>query len=175
MPYTPAHNLPDPDFDPESSRPGRELAIEAEAGGLVIAVSQLMVLLDTTIVTMALPRIGSAFGFSATGLLWVVNLYGLIFGGLLLLGGRAGDILGRRRVLTAGLVLFSAASLLGGLAPDKGWLLAARAVQGAGAARRRLPKSHRIDRTAIPFETVVEIILTGVRTIGRVFTSIRTS
>jgi MFS family permease len=101
---------------------------------LVIAVSQLMVLMDTTIVTMALPRIQSALGFSTTGLLWVVNLYGLIFGGLLLLGGRAGDILGRRRVLTAGLALFSAASLLGGVAQDKAWLLAARAAQGAGAA-----------------------------------------
>ena len=74
---------------------------------LVIAVSQLIVLMDTTIVTMALPRIQSALGFSATGLLWVVNLYGLIFGGLLLSGGRVGDILGRRRVLTVGLVLFS--------------------------------------------------------------------
>jgi EmrB/QacA subfamily drug resistance transporter len=101
---------------------------------LVIAGCQLMVLMDTTIVTMALPRIQSALGFSATGLLWVVNLYGLIFGGLLLLGGRVGDILGRRRVLIVGLVLFSAASLLGGVAQDKGWLLAARAAQGAGAA-----------------------------------------
>jgi MFS family permease len=101
---------------------------------LVIAVSQLMVLLDTTIVTMALPRIQSALGFSTTGLLWVVNLYGLIFGGLLLSGGRVGDILGRRRVLIFGLVLFSAASLLGGVAQDKAWLLAARAAQGVGAA-----------------------------------------
>ena len=101
---------------------------------VVIAVSQLIVLMGTTIVTMSLPRIQSALGFSATGLLWVVNLYGLIFGGLLLSGGRVGDILGRRRVLTAGLVLFSAASLLGGLAQDKAWLLAARAAQGAGAA-----------------------------------------
>src|SRR5580704_2905 len=101
---------------------------------LVIAGCQLMVLMDTTIVTMALPRIQSALGFSTTGLLWVVNLYGLIFGGLLLSGGRIGDILGRRRVLTGGLVLFSAASLLGGLAQDKVWLLAARAAQGVGAA-----------------------------------------
>jgi EmrB/QacA subfamily drug resistance transporter len=101
---------------------------------LVIAVCQLIVLMDTTIVTMSLPRIQSALGFSATGLLWVVNLYGLIFGGLLLLGGRAGDILGRRRVLIFGLVLFSAASLLGGVAQDKVSLLAARAAQGAGAA-----------------------------------------
>jgi len=101
---------------------------------LVIAVSQLMVLLNTTIATMALPRIQSALGFSTTGLLWVVNLYGLIFGGLLLLGGRVGDILGRRRVLIVGLALFSAASLLGGLAQDKASLLAARASQGIGAA-----------------------------------------
>jgi MFS family permease len=101
---------------------------------LVIAVCQLMVLMDTTIVTMAVPRIQPALGFSTTGLLWVVNLYGLIFGGLLPLGGRAGDILGRRRVLIVGLALFSAASLPGGVAQDKGWLLAARAAQGAGAA-----------------------------------------
>jgi MFS family permease len=100
----------------------------------VIAVSQLVVLMGTTMVTMSLPRIQSALGFSATGLLWVVNLYGLIFGGLLLSGGRIGDILGRRRVLTAGLVLFSAASVAGGFAQDKAWLLAARAAQGAGAA-----------------------------------------
>jgi MFS family permease len=123
---------------------GRVTALYRQAGNagqhrlglalLVIAVSQLIVLMGTTIVTMSLPRIQSALGFSATGLLWVVNLYGLIFGGLLLSGGRVGDILGRRRVLTAGLVLFSAASLLGGLAPDKAWLLAARAAQGVGAA-----------------------------------------
>jgi MFS family permease len=100
----------------------------------VIAVSQLIVLMGTTMVTMSLSRIQSALGFSTTGLLWVVNLYGLIFGGLLLSGGRIGDILGRRRVLTGGLVLFSAASLLGGLAQDKVWLLAARAAQGVGAA-----------------------------------------
>ena len=101
---------------------------------VVIAVSQLIVLMETTIVTMALPRIQLALGFSAGGLLWVVNLYGMIFGGLLLLGGRVGDILGRRRVLTVGLVVFSAASLAGGVAQDKALLLAARAAQGAGAA-----------------------------------------
>jgi EmrB/QacA subfamily drug resistance transporter len=123
---------------------GRVIALYRRAGNagqsrlglalLVIAVSQLVVLLDTTIVTMALPRIQSALGFSTTGLLWVVNLYGLIFGGLLLAGGRAGDILGHRRVLVVGLVLFSAASLLGGVAQDKMWLLSARAFQGVGAA-----------------------------------------
>src|SRR6185312_5954441 len=75
-----------------------------------------------------------ALGFSGSGLEWVVNAYALTFGGLLLLGGRAGDVLGRRRMFTAGLLLFSAASLAGGLATSQAWLLAARAVQGAGGA-----------------------------------------
>jgi EmrB/QacA subfamily drug resistance transporter len=100
----------------------------------VIATAQLMVVLDATIVNVALPHIQNALGFSGTGLEWVVNGYTLAFGGLLLLGGRAGDILGRRRVFIAGMILFSAASLLGGFATTQAWLLAARAVQGAGAA-----------------------------------------
>jgi EmrB/QacA subfamily drug resistance transporter len=100
----------------------------------VIASAQLMVVLDATIVNVALPHVQDALGFSGTGLEWVVNAYTLTFGGLLLLGGRAGDILGRRRVFIAGMILFSAASLLGGLATTQTWLLAARAVQGAGAA-----------------------------------------
>src|SRR3984885_6878761 len=100
----------------------------------VIATAQLMVVLDATIVNVALPHIQGALGFSGTGLEWVVNGYTLAFGGLLLLGGRAGDILGRRRVFIAGMILFSLASLLGGLATTQAWLLAARAVQGAGAA-----------------------------------------
>ncbi len=101
---------------------------------LVIATAQLMVVLDATIVNVALPHIQRALGFSGTGLEWVVNAYTLTFGGLLLLGGRAGDILGRRRMFVAGLLLFSAASLLGGFATSEAWLLAARAAQGAGAA-----------------------------------------
>src|SRR6266702_4596405 len=101
---------------------------------LVIATAQLMVLLDATIVNVALPHIQRALGFSGSGLEWVVNAYALAFGGLLLLGGRAGDVLGRRRVFIAGLLLFSAASLAGGFATSQAWLLAARAVQGAGAA-----------------------------------------
>jgi len=100
----------------------------------VIATAQLMVVLDATIVNVALPHIQHALGFSGTGLEWVVNAYALSFGGLLLLGGRAGDLLGRRRVFIAGLVLFSAASLAGGFATSQAWLLAARAVQGAGGA-----------------------------------------
>ena len=93
-----------------------------------------MVVLDSTIVNVALPPIQRALGFSGSGLEWVVNAYALAFGGLLLLGGRAGDILGRRRVFVAGIAVFSLASLLGGLATTQEWLLAARALQGIGAA-----------------------------------------
>src|ERR1700678_3873744 len=101
---------------------------------LLIATAQLMVVLDATIVTVALPHIQLALGFSGSSLEWVVNAYALTFGGLLLLGGRAGDLLGRRRMFVAGLLLFSAASLAGGFATSAAWLLAARAVQGAGGA-----------------------------------------
>ncbi len=101
---------------------------------VVIATAQLMVVLDATIVNVALPDIQRALGFSGSGLEWVVNAYALTFGGLLLLGGRAGDILGRRRVFIAGIILFSVASLLGGFATTQAWLLTARAVQGVGGA-----------------------------------------
>jgi EmrB/QacA subfamily drug resistance transporter len=109
---------------------GRHLGVAL----LVIATAQLMVVLDATIVNVALPHIQTAFGFSGSGLEWVVNAYALVLGGLLLLGGRAGDQFGRRRMFVAGLLLFSAASLAGGLATSQAWLLAARAVQGAGGA-----------------------------------------
>ncbi|GGP65196.1 MFS transporter [Streptomyces melanogenes] len=101
---------------------------------LVIASCQLMVVLDITIVNIALPHIQSALDFSTTSLAWVVSAYTLTFGGLLLLGGRTGDILGRRRVFMFGVVLFAVASLLGGLSQDSGQLLAARAFQGVGGA-----------------------------------------
>jgi len=101
---------------------------------LVIATAQLVVVLDATIVNVALPHIQAALGFSGSGLEWVVNAYALTLGGLLLLGGRAGDQFGRRRMFVTGLLLFSAASLVGGLATSQAWLLAARAVQGAGGA-----------------------------------------
>jgi len=107
-------------------RPGLVLA--------VIATAQLMVVLDLTIVVVALPHIQASLGFSGTNLEWVVNAYAVAFGGLLLLGGRAGDLQGRRRILIAGLLVFSLASLLGGLATGQAWLITARAVQGAGAA-----------------------------------------
>jgi EmrB/QacA subfamily drug resistance transporter len=100
----------------------------------VIATAQLMVVLDATIVNVAQPHIQTALGFSGTGLEWVVNAYALAFGGLLLLGGRSGDLLGRRRVFIAGLVLFALGSLAGGLATDQAWLLTARAIQGIGGA-----------------------------------------
>src|SRR5271167_899981 len=87
---------------------------------VVIATAQLMVVLDATIVNVALPHIQHALGFSGSGLEWVVNAYALTFGGLLLLGGRAGDILGRRRVFIAGIAIFTVASLVGGLATTSG-------------------------------------------------------
>jgi EmrB/QacA subfamily drug resistance transporter len=101
---------------------------------VVIAITQLMVVLDATIVNIALPHIQTALSFSTTELSWVLNAYTLTFGGLLLLGGRAGDILGRRRVLITGIVLFIVASLLGGFAQEPWQLLAARVLQGVGGA-----------------------------------------
>jgi len=93
-----------------------------------------MVILDSAIVNVALPHIQSALGFTGNGLEWVVTAYAVTFGGLLLLGGRSGDLLGRRRIFIAGLLLFSGASLLGGFATTQSWLLAARAIQGVGGA-----------------------------------------
>jgi EmrB/QacA subfamily drug resistance transporter len=93
-----------------------------------------MVVLDATIVNVALPHIQQALHFSGTNLEWVVNAYALAFGGLLLLGGRSGDLLGRRRIFIAGILLFALASLAGGFATDQAWLLGARVVQGIGGA-----------------------------------------
>ncbi|MFI6894189.1 MFS transporter [Streptomyces sp. NPDC050256] len=107
-------------------RPGIALA--------VIAACQLMVVLDSTIVNIALPHIQDALSFSTTDLSWVLSAYTLTFGGLLLLGGRAGDILGRRRVFMTGILVFTLASLLGGFAQEPWQLLAARALQGIGGA-----------------------------------------
>jgi EmrB/QacA subfamily drug resistance transporter len=109
-------------------RPRRGLVL-----GIILAV-QLMVVLDATIVNIALPDIAGALHFSPANLSWVITAYTLAFGGFLLLGARAGDLLGRRRVFIAGIGLFTAASLLGGLSPWSGWLLAARALQGIGGA-----------------------------------------
>ncbi len=101
---------------------------------LVIATAQLMIVLDATIVNVALPHIQRALAFSGAGLEWIVTAYALAFGSLLLLGGRLGDMFGRRRVFISGIALFSLASLAGGFANAEWWLLATRALQGAGAA-----------------------------------------
>ncbi len=101
---------------------------------LLVCAAQLMIVLDGTIVNVALPTIKGSLGFSETGLSWVVNAYLLTFGGFLLLGGRAGDIFGRRRVFAFGLALFTGASLLCGLAGSQVLLVAARALQGVGGA-----------------------------------------
>src|SRR4029077_3779399 len=100
----------------------------------VILTSQLMVVLDATIVNVALPDIKTALGFSDSQLSWVLNAYTLTFGGLLLLGARAGDLLGRRRTFLAGITVFTFASLVGGFATTGWFLLAARALQGVGGA-----------------------------------------
>jgi EmrB/QacA subfamily drug resistance transporter len=105
--------------------------------GIVLATlltCQLMIVLDATVMNVALPRIQADLHFSATSLSWVINAYTLVFGGLLLLGGRAGDLFGRRRVFIGGLTLFTLASLAGGFADSATWLLVARVVQGLGAA-----------------------------------------
>jgi len=94
----------------------------------------LMVVLDASVVITALPDIRLDLGFSPAGLSWVQNIYALAFGGLLLLGARMGDLLGRRQVFIGGITLFTVASMLGGLAQSETWLLAARALQGVGAA-----------------------------------------
>jgi EmrB/QacA subfamily drug resistance transporter len=101
---------------------------------LVIAGAQMMVVLDGTIVNIALPSMGRYFDKSQTDMTWALNAYALAFGGLLLLGGRMGDILGRRRMFIVGLSLFTLGSFLGGIAPSFGLLLAGRAIQGVGGA-----------------------------------------
>ncbi|WAL97358.1 MFS transporter [Streptomyces sp. Je 1-369] len=100
----------------------------------VLLTVQFLVSLDMSVVNIALPDMGADLGFAPDSLLWVVNAYALAFGGLLMLGGRLADLVGRRRTLTWGFAVFGAASLAGGLALAPGQLIAARAVQGAGAA-----------------------------------------
>jgi EmrB/QacA subfamily drug resistance transporter len=100
----------------------------------LILTAQLMVVLDATIVNVALPHMQRSLGFSSSSLSWVLNAYVLTFGGLLLLGARSGDLLGRRRTFLAGITLFSLSSLAGGLATHSWMLLTARALQGVGAA-----------------------------------------
>jgi EmrB/QacA subfamily drug resistance transporter len=101
---------------------------------VIICLAQFMVVLDATIVNVALPHIKIALGFTNTSLQWIINAYTLVFAGFLLLGGRAGDLLGRKRLFMVGLVIFTAASLLNGLASTSGMLIGFRALQGFGAA-----------------------------------------
>lgn len=100
----------------------------------LLATAQFIVILDTSIIGVALPSIQRALGFSPSDLQWVFNAYVIVFGGLVLLGGRLSDLLGHRRVFMLGFVVLSLASLLAGLAPSEGVLIAARALQGLGAA-----------------------------------------
>ncbi len=101
---------------------------------IVLCLGTLMIVLDTTIVNVALPSIREDLGFSETSLAWVVNAYLLTFGGFLLLGGRLGDLLGHRRLFVMGITLFTLASLACGLSTSQGFLVGARAVQGLGGA-----------------------------------------
>jgi EmrB/QacA subfamily drug resistance transporter len=114
--------------DPQEFREKRWLALA------LLCIAQFVVVLDASIVNVALPTIGGALDFTQDNLSWVVNAYVLTFGGFLLLGGRLADLLGRRRVFIGGLILFALASLAGGLAESDTMLIAARAVQGLGAA-----------------------------------------
>src|SRR2546427_8900087 len=100
----------------------------------LLAVAYFMTIIDLTIVNVSLPTIGRDLHFSETSLQWVLTAYALTFGGFLLLGGRAADLLGRRRILILGLALFTAASLACGLSTGDAFLMASRAVQGVGAA-----------------------------------------
>ena len=146
----------------------------------VILTSYMMIAIDISIVNIALPAIRVNLGFSPVTLSWVVDAYMLAYGGLLFLGGRAGDVLGRRRTLVAGIVLFTAASALGGLATVGWWLLAARALQGIGAAliapstmallMASFPEGEERNRalsiyaTAISFGIVIGLLLGGMLT-----------
>jgi EmrB/QacA subfamily drug resistance transporter len=122
---------------PHAASPSASAAPAVQRSGPLLALilaSYAMIVIDISIVITALPQIRDGLGFSATGLAWVHNAYTLALGGLLLLGARAGDVLGRRRVFMAGLALFTVASLAVGAAPSAAWLVTARALQGAGAA-----------------------------------------
>src|SRR5438105_2654503 len=101
---------------------------------VLVCLAQFMVVLDATVVNVALPSIQRNLHMSDGDLQWIVNAYTLVFGGFLLLGGRAGDLIGRKRIFLAGLVIFTAASLLDGLATSSTWLIVARGTQGLGGA-----------------------------------------
>lgn len=118
------------DQPPDRTRTRRRPAVVL---ALLVAF-QLMVATDLTVANIAMPEIQTSLGFSTVNLAWVINAYTLVFGGLLLLGGRIGDIFGRRRMFVVGVVLFTVASLLAGMATTPAWLLTARVAQGVGSA-----------------------------------------
>ena len=124
----PAEYHEGPQSGEDGARPRLGLAL------FIISLAQLMVVLDATIVNVALPHIQTSLSLGSSTLEWVITAYSLAFGGLLLLGGRTGDILGRRRVFIGGITLFTVASLVGGFATHSWWLLTCRALQGVGAA-----------------------------------------
>lgn len=121
----------EPDVD---ARPADRSTTPGWAALLAASVGQFLVVLDISVVNVALPELRTGLGLGASGLQWVVNAYSLTFAGFLLLGGRAADLFGRKRVFVAGLGLFTAASLAGGFAQDPAMIITARAVQGLGAA-----------------------------------------
>ena len=122
-----------PSPSPLNRRPGAG-AINPWLVLVIACLAQFMVVLDATVVNIALPSVQRGLHFSAADLQWVVNGYTLIFGGFLLLGGRAADLLGRKRLFVAGVILFSAASLLNGVAQSSGMLIVGRGLQGLGGA-----------------------------------------
>src|SRR5580700_7724985 len=123
------------DTPPVASKQSSERSSEGSAWLLAVCcVAQFMVILDLSIVNVALPSIQSSLGFSSPDLQWVVDAYAITFAGFLMLGGRAADHLGQRRMFVLALALFALASLAGGLAPDRATLVVARAGQGLGGA-----------------------------------------
>ena len=119
---------------PRSSRASRPAEGRLSIGLWIVMLAQLMLVLDATVVNVALPHIATDLHFTPAGLSWVLNAYALAFGGLLLLGGRIGDVFGRRRTFLAGMAVFTTFSLVGGIATTPAILVAARALQGVGAA-----------------------------------------
>src|SRR5436305_10260072 len=118
---------------PASTSIGTPL-VNKTAALVLVSLAQLMVIIDISVVNVALPSVKTALHFSEADLQWIVNAYTLVFAGFLLLGGRAADLLGRRSVLMGGLALFTAASLVCGLAPSSATLIVARAFHALGAA-----------------------------------------
>jgi EmrB/QacA subfamily drug resistance transporter len=146
----------------------------------IILAGYAMAVLDVSIVMAALPRIQHVLGFSPTGLSWVHNAYALTFGGLLLVGARAGDLLGRRRMFIAGIALFTAASLATGLAQSPAWMIGARAVQGIGAAilapatlallSTNFPEGHERTRAMAAYGAVAGVATAAGLVLGGLFT-----